>query len=53
MVGAPNYGHTSVITVEGQALRDGIQAVIEAGYTMLDIKGDNFIIIGRVDRDPP
>jgi len=48
MVGAANYGNTSVIIAEGWALRDGLQAAIEAGYTMLDIEGDNFIVIGAL-----
>ena len=30
---------------EGRALRDALQATIEAGYRRLDVEGDNLIII--------
>jgi len=44
-LGAAYYGNTSIIMAEGNALRDGIQAVIATGYCKLDIEGDNMIII--------
>ena len=34
---------------EGRALRDGIQATVAAGYKMLDIEGDNLIVIGALE----
>jgi len=48
LVEAANYGHTLVIMTEGRALKDGVHAAIEAGYTMMDIEGDNFITIGAL-----
>jgi len=49
MVGAANYGNASIIIAEGRALRDGIQATVAAGYKMLDIEGDNLIVIGALE----
>jgi len=46
LVGAVNYGHTSVVMVESRALRDGLQAALERGYFRLDMEGDNSIVIG-------
>jgi len=48
LVGAANYDNTSIIMAECQPLRDGVQAAIKADYRMLDIEGDNMIIIGAV-----
>ena len=45
MTGASNYGSTSVIVAEGQALRDGVQAAIAASYRRLHIEGNNLIVI--------
>ena len=48
MIGAANYENASIIVAEGRALRGGIQAVVAMGYKMLDIEGDNLIIIGAL-----
>jgi len=45
MTGAAYYDNTSIITAEGKALRDGVQAAIAAGYKRWDLEGDNLIII--------
>jgi len=45
MVGAANYGNASIIMAKGRAIRDRIQAAIMARYKMLDIEGDNLIVI--------
>jgi len=47
-LGAAYYGNTSIIMVEGRALRDGIQAAISRGFRDLDIEGDNILIIKAV-----
>ena len=49
-VGATNYGNTSIIMAEGRALRNKIQAAATARYRMLDIEGDNLIVIGALQR---
>jgi len=46
VVGASNYGNTSVIMAETRALRDGLQAALKSGFHRLVIKGDNSIVIG-------
>jgi len=48
MVGAANYGNISITIAEGHALRDGMQAMVAAGYRNLDIEGDNLIVIGAL-----
>jgi len=49
-VGATNYGNTSISMAKGRALRNRIQATVVAGYRMLDIKGDNLIVLGALQR---
>jgi len=44
-VGADYYGHTSILVTKGWALRDGISAAIQAGFSKLYIEGDNLIVI--------
>ena len=48
LTGAANYGSTSILVAEGRALRDGLQAAVEAGYKQLHIEGDNLILIEAV-----
>ena len=36
---------------ESHALRDGIEAALNAGYSTLDIEGDNSIVIAAVKGD--
>ena len=50
MVGAANYGNATIIMAEGRTLKDGIQAAIAVGYRMLDIEGDNLIVIEALQR---
>jgi len=38
MIGASNYGDTSIIVAEGRALRDGVQAAFGAGYRSYTLK---------------
>jgi len=51
MVGASNYGHTSIIIAESRALRDGLQAALQSGFHQLDIEGDNAVVIGALRRE--
>ena len=44
-VGANPQGHTSILVAEARALRDGVEAVVQAGFTKLCIEGDNLIVI--------
>ena len=46
LLGAANYGHTSVVMAESRALRDGLQAALERGYSRLDIEEDSSVVIG-------
>jgi len=48
VVGASNYGNTSIIMVESRALRDGLQAALQFGFHQLDIEGDNSVVIGAL-----
>ena len=50
MVGASNYGNTSVVIAESGALRDGLLAALKFGYPRLDIEGDNFVVIGALKK---
>ena len=43
--GAANYGSTSIMVAEARALKDGVHAVIQAGYKRLLIEGDNSTVI--------
>jgi len=45
MTGASNYGASSILVAEGRVLRDGVHAAIMAGYSRLQIEGDNLIVI--------
>ena len=45
MTGALNYGASWILVAEGRALRDGVHATIMAGYSRLQIEGDNVIVI--------
>ena len=36
---------TSILVVEARALRDGIEAALQSGFTKLSIEGDNLIVI--------
>uniref|UniRef100_A0A7C9A6W4 RNase H type-1 domain-containing protein n=1 Tax=Opuntia streptacantha TaxID=393608 RepID=A0A7C9A6W4_OPUST len=51
MVGASNYGNTSIIIAESRALRDGLQAALQLGLHQLDIEGDNAVVIGALRRE--
>jgi len=51
LLGAGNYGNTSVAMAESRTLRDGIQAALEKGYPRLDIKGDNFVVISAIKKE--
>jgi len=51
VVGASNYGNTSVIMAESRAPRDGLQAALKFGYPRLDIEGDNFVVIGAIKKE--
>ena len=46
LLGAVNYGHTSVIMAESRALRDGLQGALERRFLRLDIEGDNSVMLG-------
>jgi len=48
MVGVANYENALIIVAEGRALKDGIQAAVVAGYKMLEIEGDNLVVIGAL-----
>jgi len=50
--GAAHYGDSNILVAEARALRDGVRAVVEAGFKKVLIEGDNSIVIqslqGRV-----
>jgi len=48
LIGACNYGTTTVAMAESRALRDGLQAAIRAGYSALDVEGDNSLVVAAV-----
>ena len=52
MTGASNYAASSILVAEGRALRDGIHATIMAGFSRLQIEGDNLIVIEALQGKP-
>jgi len=50
-MGAANYGTTSAVMAEGQALWDGLQAALNSGYQRLDVEGDNYAIISALRKE--
>jgi len=48
LVDACNYGTTTVAMAESRALRDGLEAAVRAGYSALDVEGDNSLVIAAV-----
>ena len=50
-MGAANYGTTSVVMAESRALRDGLQAALNAGHQRLDIEGDNNAVISALRKE--
>ena len=46
LLGALNYGDTSVTMAESHALQDGLQEAIRRGFSRLEIEGDNSLVIG-------
>jgi len=43
--GAAHYGDATILVAEARALRDGVRAVVEAGFKKVVIEGDNAIVI--------
>ena len=48
LAGACNYGNTTVAMGESRALRDGMEAALNAGYSTLEVEGDNSLVIAAV-----
>ena len=48
LIGACNYGTTTVAMAESRALRDGLEAAVRAGYSALDVEGDNSLVVAAV-----
>ena len=46
---AANYGDTTILVAEARALRDGVQAAVQAGYNNIFIEGDNLTVIKAVN----
>ena len=44
-VGANPCGHTSILVAKVRALRDGIEAALQARFTKLCTEGDNLIVM--------
>ena len=47
--GAANYGDTTILIAEAWALRDSVQAAVQAGYNNIFIEGDNLTVIKAVN----
>ena len=43
--GAANYGTTSIMVAKAKALKDGVNAAIQAGYKRLLVEDDNTTLI--------
>ena len=44
-VGTANYGLTFSLIAEARALKDSVLLAVPAGYSMINIEGDNMIVI--------
>jgi len=51
VVGASNYGNTSVVMAKSRALGDGLQAALKFGFPSLEIEGDNSVVIGAIKKE--
>ena len=51
VMGASNYGDTSVILAESRALRDGLMAALNYDFSNLIIEGDNSMVVGAFNKE--
>jgi len=51
VMGASNYGNTSVVMVESRMLKDGLQAALKFEFSSLEIEDDNSVVIDAVKKE--
>ena len=51
IMGASNYGDTSVILAECRALRDGLVAALNYEFSNLVVEGDNSMVVGAFNKE--
>ena len=51
VMGASNYGDTSVILAESRALRDGLVAALNYDFYNLEVEGGNSMVVGAFNKE--